>query len=169
MTDERTDDLHSTASSTKEKMLFENILNDFQVDPKMDSPVGRSLSDYYFDIIETFKLESLVVGKVFNNARTVILFDAVNEAGQKFDIYYHKGNVRRISDFSRELKKWRSAFLDVSDLRDRIHREMIQNTSQLKTAVENISPEDRHELLLVRKIDEVLAIATDSLIIEYGE
>jgi len=169
MIQERTDDLNPNTSSNREKMLFENILHDFKVDAKIDRQVSRSLSDYYFDIMETFKLESLLAGKILNNAQTVILFDAVSQTGDKLDIYYHKGNVRRISDFSQEMGKWRRAFLDVSELRDRLYKEMIQDISKTKSTSDNVTPEDRHEFDLIQKMDEALVITTESLLLEYGK
>ena len=169
MPQEQADYLNPNSISGKEKMLFENILNDFKIDSNASQPVSRSLNDYYFDIMETFGLESLLIGKVFTSTQMVVLFDAVTRSGEKMDVYYRNGFVRRVLKLSSESRLWRTAFLDLSNLRDRLYKEMIQDAAKLKSPANSISPEDADEVELIRKIDEALGIATKSMIHEYAD
>ncbi|MEJ7644666.1 MAG: hypothetical protein WKF87_08720 [Chryseolinea sp.] len=159
---------NSNTGSSREKMLFENILHDFRIDSNSVQSIKRSLNDYYFDLMETFNLDSLLIAKVLNNTETVIVFDALTKAGQKMDIVYHDKIVRQIDKLSTETIKWRTAFLDVSNLRDKLYRDMIQDTSKVKTTRVD-APIDNVDIQFIEQIDAALLIATRSLIDNYAD
>ena len=155
---------------TSEEFLFEGILNDFKIDDGRGfQPARRSLNDYYFELMEKFDLESLLIGKVFNNSQVVIVFDAVTKAGQKMDIHYHNGKVKRITDFTPEMLKWRTAFLNADKLRGQPGKEVFSDTNQQDPALGGVDFRDDKEHKSIVKSEEDYELASKNLVQVYTE
>ncbi len=150
----------------QEKLLFEGILNDFRIDNGQSSKsIRRGLNDYYFDIIEMFNLETLLVGKVLNNGQDVIIFGAVTKAGQTMDIHYHNGKVELVTEFTPEMTEAKSVFLRADAYRNSLHDERFnsgreQGTDPARAAFSDID----NGLAGLSKCEEDYNIASRNLI-----